>query len=223
MGTASLIIGIISLCIALVPLFGSVAFTPAIAGLVFGIIHVTEKSDKKEKKGKGVAGIVLCSIAIVVIVMYYVLIVVFAVTVDFSEIGMLKNTSKNIEMTVGDTVEYDGLEIKYISLDDDYTDYVEQRKLKEGYKLIKLVLEIKNKENTSEYIGYSDFKCYADDYVCDSIFFETESGIDAFLSKDKRVQGNLFYEVPTDAKEITIEYETYGFWPIANKLILKAD
>ena len=73
---------------------------------------------------------------------------------------------------------------------------------------------------SSKYISAYDFKCYADDYVCNNIYFETESGIDVTLTKNRRVQGNLFFEVPINCSNITVEYVTYGVLPIPNKLVL---
>ena len=70
MGVAALVLGIVSVIIALVPLCGSIAFIPAIIGLILGIVDTVQKSKKQEKKGLAIAGIVLNAIAIVFIAVY---------------------------------------------------------------------------------------------------------------------------------------------------------
>ena len=220
MGIASLIIGIIVLLIALIPLFGGVVFTPAVIGLVLGIVYVSKQSKEKAFKGTGVAGIVLCSISIILIIGYYILFGILAVTDSLSEIGILKNISKQTTLNVGDNFESNGMQITYKSLDKDYKDYMGERKVKDGYKIIKLGIEVKNVGSDYEYISNQDFCCYADDYVCDNIYFETESTLEATLSKGKKAQGYLFFEVPENAQSVTVESNSYGFLPIANKLIL---
>ena len=67
MGIASLVLGIISMIIGFIPLCGSVAFVPAVIALILGIVDTVQKSKKGESKGISVAGIVLSSIAIIVI------------------------------------------------------------------------------------------------------------------------------------------------------------
>ena len=49
MGIAALILGIISIVIALIPVCGSIAFVPALVGLILGIVD-TVKKGKQEKK-----------------------------------------------------------------------------------------------------------------------------------------------------------------------------
>lgn len=64
MGIAALIIGILSIIIAIIPFCGMIALLPAIIGLILGIVDVVKKSKKGEKKGIGIAGIILTGLAI---------------------------------------------------------------------------------------------------------------------------------------------------------------
>jgi len=64
MGIAALIIGILSIIIAIIPFCGMIALLPAIIGLVLGIIDVVKKSKSEGKKGMGIAGIILTSLSI---------------------------------------------------------------------------------------------------------------------------------------------------------------
>ena len=220
MGIASLIIGIIVFLIAFIPLFGGVVFTPAVIGLVLGIVYVSKQSKEKAPKGTGVAGIVLCSISLILIIGYYILFGILAITESFNDIAIFKNISKTTTLNLGESCEKDGVDITYNYLNQNYTDYIGERKVKEGYKIIKIGIELKNNNNETLYITSSDFSCYADDYVCDNVYFDTESDLGATLSKGKKVQGYLFFEVPENAEKITVEYNSYGLLPVANKLVL---
>lgn len=67
MGIAALVLGIVSIIIAFIPICGSIAFLPAIVGLILGIVDVIQKGKKEEPKGVGIAGIVLSAAAVVII------------------------------------------------------------------------------------------------------------------------------------------------------------
>lgn len=78
MGVASLVIGIIALILGFVPFCGIIALIPAIVGLILGIVDAVKKSKAGAKKGMSIAGIVLCSISIVIIIAYYVIFIAAA-------------------------------------------------------------------------------------------------------------------------------------------------
>ena len=79
MGVAALVIGIASLLIGFIPLCGFFALVPAIIGIILGIIDVVKKSksteEVKPKKGVSIAGIILSSLALILIIIYNVVIV----------------------------------------------------------------------------------------------------------------------------------------------------
>lgn len=62
MGTASLVIGILSLMVSLIPLLGITAFFPAAVGLILGCVY--NQRAEKLSIPKNTAGITLNSIAI---------------------------------------------------------------------------------------------------------------------------------------------------------------
>lgn len=70
MGIASLVLGIVSLVVAWIPCVGSVAFLPALVGLILGIIDVVKKSKAKAPKGIGLAGTICSGIALLFICYY---------------------------------------------------------------------------------------------------------------------------------------------------------
>ncbi|MHC4309324.1 MAG: hypothetical protein ACYSSN_05225 [Planctomycetota bacterium] len=70
MGLAAMIIGIVAIVLGFIPLCGTIALLPAIVGLILGIVDVMKKSKAKQPKGKGMAGIILNAVAIVVILLW---------------------------------------------------------------------------------------------------------------------------------------------------------
>lgn len=74
MEIASLILGIVSLILSLIPFLGIICYLPAIIGIVLGIVALaTMKSRGKTKKGKPIAGIIMSGISMVLsIIMIFV-------------------------------------------------------------------------------------------------------------------------------------------------------
>jgi hypothetical protein len=70
MDLAALIIGIVAVVLGFIPLCGTIALLPAIVGLILGIVDVMKKSKAQQPKGKGMAGIILNAVAIVVILLW---------------------------------------------------------------------------------------------------------------------------------------------------------
>lgn len=75
MGIASLVLGIVSLIIGFVPFCGGIALIPALVGLALGIIELVKNKKESKPAGMAIAGIVLCSIAIVVIIFWLVIVI----------------------------------------------------------------------------------------------------------------------------------------------------
>lgn len=71
MGIAALILGIISIIIAFVPFCGMIAFFPAIIGLILGIVDLVLKSKAQQSKGVSIAGVILSSLSIVIMIFWF--------------------------------------------------------------------------------------------------------------------------------------------------------
>lgn len=110
---------------------------------------------------------------------------------------------------VGDVVETDTLRISFLSAKDYMSDneFIQPEK---GNKFIQAQFEFENIGESDEYISSYDFEAYADSYAIDQTYLD-EDALDATLSKGKKTKGSVYFEVPEDTKEITIEYET-NFW-----------
>ena len=107
MGVAALVLGIISLIIGFIPLCGVIAFVPAIIGIILGIVEIVKKSKASEPKGMGIAGLILSSIAVIVII-WWIFIAggVFSATAD-STLDSLKDAEKQIQEYQDSLDEYD--------------------------------------------------------------------------------------------------------------------
>lgn len=70
MGVASLVLGIVTLIISFIPFCNTVAFLPSVIGLILGIVDIVKKNKAGEPKGIAIAGVVLCTIALVVFIVW---------------------------------------------------------------------------------------------------------------------------------------------------------
>ena len=70
--------------------------------------------------------------------------------------------------------------------------------------------EFENISDSDVNVSSYDFDCYADGYDMQMSYTEGES-LDATLSPGKKTKGSVVFEVPTDAAEILLQYET-NYW-----------
>lgn len=62
--TASLVLGIIGVCLSFIPIINNVAFVLAIMAIIFGVVALA----KKASKGIAIAGVIISVIAIVIVI-----------------------------------------------------------------------------------------------------------------------------------------------------------
>lgn len=104
------------------------------------------------------------------------------------------------------------MDIKYVSVDDDFKGYSKYADIKSGYKVIKAEFEFENVSTTDQLASRYDFTCYADGYDCDSFYSVNDPSFSSSsLSVGKKKKGNVYFEVPIEAIKIVIEYET-DYW-----------
>ena len=117
---------------------------------------------------------------------------------------------------VGDVVENPDLKITYISAEEYQSDN-QVIQPKDGYVYYRMEFEFENIGDVDQTVSsVASWDCYADGYAMDAQYFGDDT-IDATMSPGKKAAGAVYYEVPEDAKEITLEYETY-FWS-QNKIV----
>lgn len=76
MGIASLVIGVISVLVGLLPLLGYLTVIPSVLGLVLGIVDIAAKTKQNKTKNEAIAGVVLNSFAIFCVAAWTVIIAV---------------------------------------------------------------------------------------------------------------------------------------------------
>lgn len=108
---------------------------------------------------------------------------------------------------VGDILHDGNLNIVYVA-SGEYRESNEFLQPKDGYKYIFIKLAFENTSDTSDAaISSFSFEAYADGYACDS-YYGGEDDLSATLSAGRSSTGYVYFQVPVDAKDIEIEYET---------------
>ncbi len=224
MGIASFVFGILAIITVCIPF---ISLPLSILGLIFGVADLNDKKKKGEKSGGlTVAGIVISGVTIVLLTMITAAQIVNAgkketnTTPKAETTYQMINTSKESNKTektevktrstnykVGETYRDRNIAIKYISIDNNFTNYSKYATVKSGYKIIKAEFEFENLSSSDEYISTYEFDCYADGYNCDNFWPLDESIFSATLSKGKKVKGAVYFQVPQNAEEIVIEYQ----------------
>ena len=97
----------------------------------------------------------------------------------------------------GDVVETKTLRITFVSAEDYISDnqFIQP---KDGNKFIKASFEFENIGKDDEYVSEFEFKCYADGYDSEQ----------KYISAGMKVKGSVIFEVPINAAEVLIQYET---------------
>lgn len=111
---------------------------------------------------------------------------------------------------VGDIVETDDLKISFLSAEE-YVSDNQFMQPADGKVYYRMEFEFENIGNTDQSVSSMlNWNCYADSYAADQAWIG-EDTLDATISPGKKAKGAIYYEVPADAAEILLEYET-NFW-----------
>lgn len=114
------------------------------------------------------------------------------------------------EYYVGDILEDGNTRIVFMSSGD----YIEENDLMQpadGKKYIYLQFAFENISKTTDIsISFFTFECYADGYAAE-MYYGGDDDLSATLSAGRATTGFIYFEVPIDAKEIEVEYETNVF------------
>lgn len=114
------------------------------------------------------------------------------------------------EFVVGDIVATEDFKISYISADV-YEEDNEFLQPKEGYVYYRMEFEFENVSDTDQTVSSMlNWNCYADGYAMDQSWVGDDT-LDATLSAGKKVKGALYYEIPEESAEITLEYDVNYF------------
>lgn len=108
---------------------------------------------------------------------------------------------------VGDILHDGNMDIVYVA-SGDYTEDNEFMQPADGAKYIFLSFAFINTSETSDVsISSYSFECYADGYACDP-YYGGDDDLSGTLSAGRSTSGSVYFEIPQDAQEIEVEYET---------------
>lgn len=126
------------------------------------------------------------------------------------------------EYYVGDTLQDGNTKIVFMSSGD----YVEENQFLqpvEGNKYIYLQFAFENTSKNSDIsVSYFSFSCYADGYATE-MYYGGDEALSATLSAGRGTTGYIYFEVPQDAQEIEVEYETNVFTEKKIKFIYQGE
>lgn len=143
------------------------------------------------------------------------------VTATPSTSSSTENNSTQNEKTivsVGEEVSTNNTKITFVSAKD-YTSYNSYSAPKTGNKIVRAEFTFENISNSDVYLN--NLECYADGEKCDEYYYadDYKSPTLESLSSGKRVKVIVYYEVPTNAENIILEYETSAW--TSNKIEFK--
>lgn len=126
------------------------------------------------------------------------------------------------EYYVGDVLEDGNTRIVFMS-SGEYVEENQYMQPKDGNKYIYLQFAFENISKTSDTsISFYSFECYADGYAAE-MYYGGNDDLSATLSAGRATNGCVYFEVPSDAKTIEIEYETNIFTEKKIKFIYEGE
>ena len=117
--------------------------------------------------------------------------------------------AQTLTVNVGDTLTTDFLKITYSECVE-YKDYNEFSAPESGNTVYRLKVDIENISDSDQFVSTWDYTCYADDNAADEYYYGDNS-LSATISAGRKTSGYIYFEVPKDAENIEVEYET-DFW-----------
>lgn len=125
----------------------------------------------------------------------------------------LKQENSDNIFHVEDVLETKKIKLSYLSCGEyiESNSYIEPA---EGNKFIYFEFEFENIGNTDTSVGSFVFDCYADGYEAKQTYLATDDNVMisiTTLSTGRKTRGIVVFEVPQDAENIEVEYET-SYW-----------
>lgn len=131
----------------------------------------------------------------------------------------MENEKVDNEFVVGDVVETSDLKISFISASP-YTSDNEFLQPKDGHTYYRVEFEFENIGDSDEFVSSTDFECYADGYLIKESYISADDYLStATISSGKKMKGAIYFEVPSNAQELKLEYEVNYF--TEDKIIFK--
>lgn len=122
--------------------------------------------------------------------------------------------------TAGETLDAKGLKVT-MQKAEKWTSNNQFITPEDNNMFIRVYFVIENQSGADKLIGSFDFDCYADGAQMDNSWYGDQQLSFDTISDGRRIEGYIYYEVPENAKEIEIEYETS--WWTSKKAIFKVE
>ena len=122
-----------------------------------------------------------------------------------------ETSNDNLYVGIGETLNANGLKITCQRIEDWNSNNM-FIKADDGYKFIRAYFVMENTNDNDYILGGLDFECYADDSKMEMSYYG-DNAIELYstISSGRKLEGYIYFEVPKNANEIEIEYET-NFW-----------
>lgn len=132
-----------------------------------------------------------------------------------------KDINGKTSFKINETFQNEYTKITMTEVNTNFTDYSEYLDPPAGKKYVMAKFEIENidEESDEQYVSSYDFNAFADGVAVEEGYIGNDQYNDfsATLGKGKKTIGYIFYEVPVNAQEITIEYSA-DFWTDGNNI-----
>lgn len=190
--------------------------------------HCKEEINKKAKKcpkcgGKlGIPGFVRFLIAAFIVIAIIMILVVSCVkglgdAIDETENSYLDVNGKT-SFNIDEAFENSYIKMTMSEVDLNFEDYSEYLGPKDGYKVVMAKFEVENIGEDDQYVSSIDFSCYADGVAMEEFYYANDNyeTLSSTISSEKTTIGYVFYEVPEDSENITLEYD--ASWTDSNNI-----
>ena len=132
-----------------------------------------------------------------------------------------KDTNGKTTFKINESFQNSYEKITMTEVNTNFTDYSKYLGPADGNKIIMAKFEVENinKDDDSLYVSSLEFDAYYDGVAAESFWSAGDNykDLSATLGYGKKAIGYVFYEVPINAKSITIEYNP-NFWVDGNKI-----
>lgn len=217
LATAGMVLGIIGICLSLIPIINNVAFILALLGLVFGIIGIVQTKDsKKAGKGKAIAAIILAILTIILVLASQKL---FSDALDGAEdaiktgeVSTSEEDKKKEEFKVGEVIAFDGKEVTVTKVTRNWTQ--EFNEPAAGKEYVKVNVQLQNKSDKEVDFNVFDWSLQDSNGTIQdtAMAFDDSDQLDSGkIAPGGKAEGSIIFEVPAGDEELTLRYQP-SFW-----------
>lgn len=127
----------------------------------------------------------------------------------------------NKSYVVGNSLTHEDITINYISADK-YVSDNQFMQPTEGTEYYRVEFEFTNNGSSDLTISSMvNWNCYADGYLVNQTWINTDDDLSGTLSSGKKLKGALYFEIPLDAKSVELEYKNNIWLEDKIKFIVK--